>query len=156
MTRKKRRLIMIGSGMILLNLGIQIWAAGRVLNRMRHRIEKGRKRVDMGALTLIMLFLFVGHVLQFSTWALLFLGFGEFADFETALYHSTVNFTSLGYGDIVMSEQWRLLGAFEAANGVLMFGLTTGMVMAALTGLFRQDPNVAKLMDGPPSQSREP
>ncbi len=58
---------------------------------------------------------------------------GEFQDFGTAFYHSAVNFTSLGYGDIVMSEEWRLLGALEAANGVLMFGITAGLVIAVLT-----------------------
>jgi hypothetical protein len=45
-------------------------------------------------------------------------------DYATAFYHSTVNFTTLGYGDIVMPPIWHLLGPLEAANGVLMFGLS--------------------------------
>ncbi|MEM9251119.1 MAG: potassium channel family protein [Planctomycetota bacterium] len=139
--------ILLGSGMILLNLGIQIWAAGRVLRFIVHRIEDGRKGLDMGVLRMIMLFLFLGHIVQFSTWAILFMALGEFGDFETALYHSTVNFTSLGYGDIVMSEQWRLLGAFEAANGVLMFGLTTGLVLSALAGVLKRNPEFEQLVE---------
>jgi hypothetical protein len=66
---------------------------------------------------------------------------GEFTDMETAFYHSVVNFTSLGYGDIVMSPRWRLLGGLEAANGVLMFGVTTGSLMAVMSRLFVRHTN---------------
>lgn len=50
-------------------------------------------------------------------------------EFTTALYYSAVNFATLGYGDIVMSAQWRLLGPIEAANGVLMFGVSTAAML---------------------------
>ena len=49
-----------------------------------------------------------------------------------------MNFSSLGYGDITMSERWRLLGALEAGNGVLMFGLSTGTIFSVMTRLFNQ------------------
>jgi hypothetical protein len=98
-----------------------------------------RIRQNTQVLSITLLVLFLGHFLQFATWASLFLYLGEFQDFETAFYHSTVNFTSLGYGDIVMSERWRLLGALEAANGVLMFGLSAGFVLSVMDALFRQN-----------------
>jgi hypothetical protein len=132
----------IGSGMVVLNLGIQVWAVDRVLRFFQRRnfgrtsASAGTTRGDFKVLSIIMGFLFAGHLLQFSTWALLFIAIGEFNDFGTAFYHSTVNFTSLGYGDIVMSESWRLLGALEAANGVLMFGLTAGLVLSVMDKLF--------------------
>jgi hypothetical protein len=91
---------------------------------------------EVWMLGIVLAMLFAGHVLQFATWAFLFLALREFADFQTAFYHSVVNFTSLGYGDIVMSPRWRLLGALEAANGILMFGLTTGGLMALMSRLF--------------------
>jgi len=89
--------------------------------------------------------LFFGHLLQFATWALLFTWLGEFADLATAFDHSTVNFTSLGYGDIVMSEEWRLLGALEAGNGVLMFGLSAGTILAVMNALFARRKALAGL-----------
>ena len=61
----------------------------------------------------------------------------------TAFYHSAVNFASLGYGDIVMSEKWRLLGALEASNGVLMFGLSAGTLLAVMTNLFARHKEAA-------------
>ena len=84
---------------------------------------------------------------MFATWAMLFLWMGEFEDFATAFYHSTVNFTSLGYGDIVMSEEHRLLGALEAANGVLMFGLSAGAILSVMNGMFNRHKGVSHIKD---------
>jgi len=97
----------------------------------------GRSLQQIVLLALVMLLAMFGNLLQMAAWAGLFVLLGEFADFSTALYHSAVNFATLGYGDIVMSERWRLLGALEAANGILMFGVSTAMMTAALTDLIR-------------------
>jgi hypothetical protein len=67
----------------------------------------------------------------------LFIGLGEFNALYEAVYHSAVNFTSLGYGDVVMSARWKLLGPLEAANGVLMFGMTSAALMAILQQLIK-------------------
>ena len=91
---------------------------------------------DTYVISVVLVMLFVGHLFQAAIWAMLFIYLGEFADFLTAYYHSTVNFASLGYGYIVMSEKWRLLGALEASNGVLMFGLSAGTLLAVMTNLF--------------------
>jgi len=93
---------------------------------------------DIKVICSVMMMLFFGHLIQIAIWATLFLNLGEFSDFLTAFYHSAVNFSSLGYGDITMSEHWRLLGALEAGNGVLMFGLSTGTIFAVMTRLFNQ------------------
>ena len=62
----------------------------------------------------------VGTLLQIVLWGGLFPWLGEFEQAYDAIYHSAVNFTSLGYGDIVMSRERKLLGPLEAVNGVLM------------------------------------
>lgn len=77
----------------------------------------------------------VAHLVEVALWAGIFLLCGEFGDFGTAYYHSAVNYTTLGYGDLVMSPQWRMLGPLEAANGVLMFGLTTAITFAVIQRL---------------------
>ena len=133
----------IGSGMVVLNLGIQVLSMGFVRAHFKRQgylesleptpMESVLSWQHTKNLAIILLFLFLGHLFQFATWGALFVFLGEFQDFGTAFYHSAVNFTSLGYGDIVMSEEWRLLGALEAANGVLMFGITAGLVLAVLT-----------------------
>ena len=79
----------------------------------------------------------VAHLIEMAVWAVLFVICGEFADFGTAYYHSAVNYTTLGYGDVLMSAKWRFLGPLEAANGMLLFGVTTAMVFAIMQHLVR-------------------
>lgn len=78
----------------------------------------------------VMTYLVVGNLGQVAIWAWLFQLLGEFEQFEAAFYHSMVNFATLGYGDIVMSEQHKLLGPLQAINGVLMIGVSTATLMA--------------------------
>jgi hypothetical protein len=70
------------------------------------------------------LILLTALLAQVAVWACGFLLCGALPDYATAFYHSAVNLTTLGYGDIVMPPRWRVLGPLEAANGVLMFGLS--------------------------------
>lgn len=79
----------------------------------------------------LMLILVLGNLAQVAVWALLFEVLGEFQAFSVAFYHSAVNFATLGYGDLVMSEKHRLLGPLEAINGVIMIGISTAALMAA-------------------------
>jgi hypothetical protein len=77
----------------------------------------------------------VTHLIEIALWALVFVLCGEMATFETAFYASAENYTALGYGDIPLSEPWRLLGPLEAINGLLLFGLSTAVMFAVLSRL---------------------
>jgi hypothetical protein len=91
-------------------------------------IENSSRLRSMLLISQVMIMLVLGNLLQGALWALLFMGLGEFAQFREAFYHSLVNFATLGYGDIVMSERWRLLGPIQAINGVLMIGVSTAAI----------------------------
>jgi len=99
--------------------------------RFAHQ-ERESRTLDILLLSAVMLLTLLGNLVQMCIWATLFVLLGEFGDFGTALYHSGVNFASLGYGDIVMSESWRLLGPLEATNGVMMIGVSTAVMTAAI------------------------
>ena len=88
-------------------------------------------------LVVAMLVMTAGSLVQIAVWAALFVGLGEFHELYEAVYHSAVNFTSLGYGDVVMSRSWKLLGPLEAVNGILMLGMTGGALMAIVQQLIR-------------------
>lgn len=94
--------------------------------------------VDILLLSTAMLLMLLSNLTQMVIWAALFLLLGEFGEFATALYHSAVNFVTLGYGDIVMSARWRLLGPLEAANGILMFGVSTAVMTAAVLDVVKR------------------
>jgi ion channel len=72
--------------------------------------------------------LFFGMLAQVLVWAAVFIQVGEISDLQTAFYFSLVNFTTLGYGDIVLSKSRAILGPMEASNGVLMLGLSTSFL----------------------------
>lgn len=88
-------------------------------------------RSTTGLLIGVMLLLVLGNLAQIGVWALLFRLLGEFEQFGDAFYHSSVNFATLGYGDVVMSARHRLLGPLEAINGALMIGASTAILMVA-------------------------
>ena len=133
--------LILGSATVFISMAIQVVVVVlmiRYLSRLVENVdhEKAGFGFDTYIISMVLLILFVGHLFQIAIWAALFMYLGEFTDFLTAFYHSAVNFASLGYGDIVMSEKWRLLGALEASNGVLMFGLSAGTMLSVMTKLF--------------------
>jgi hypothetical protein len=75
------------------------------------------------------------HLIEIALWALVFMMCGEIATFDRAFYVSAENYTALGYGDVLMSERWRLLGPLESINGLLLFGLSTAVLFAVLSRL---------------------
>jgi hypothetical protein len=76
------------------------------------------------------------HLLQILVWAFMYAWRGAMADFTTAAYFSAVTYTTTGYGDLVLPEEWRLVGGVEALTGILMCGLSTGMFFAVFSDIF--------------------
>ena len=101
-------------------------------------------RHDTAVTMWVMLILLTALLMQVAVWAGAFVICGALPDYGTAYYHSAVNFTTLGYGDIVMPRGWRMLGPLEAANGVLMFGLSASAMFAVTNRLielrFKREP----------------
>jgi hypothetical protein len=98
----------------------------------RHR-KKLMHLFSVGGVVLLMFFVSVIEVL---VWSVTYLWLDALEGFEEATYFSMVTFTTLGYGEIVLDEQWRLLASFEAANGIIMFGWTTAIVLAVVQRVY--------------------
>jgi len=142
---------LLGSAIFTLNVVVQSIAVMALVSFLVRRNRLGRLDgsfwLATSALGGAMMILFAAHLFQVGLWAWLFKWVGQFEDFETAFYHSAVNFSSLGYGDIVMQEEWRLLGAMEAGCGILMFGLSTGLGFAVINSMLRRQMAAAKSRD---------
>jgi hypothetical protein len=65
------------------------------------------------------------HSVQVWIWAITFQTVGAFSELEPALYFSLVSFSTVGFGDITLGPDWRLLSALTAANGFISFGWST-------------------------------
>ena len=94
----------------------------------------------MGAITSTVIVLISLHALQIAMWAAAYqvlLPIGELATAEEALYFSFVTFTTLGYGDITLSDGWRLLSGIQALNGILLVGWTTALLFSVVQRMWR-------------------
>ena len=73
------------------------------------------------------------HAIEIAIWALFFLWAECLPDAESAFYFSGVTYATVGYGDVVLPQPWRLLGPLEGLTGILMCGLSTGFFFAVFS-----------------------
>ena len=73
------------------------------------------------------------HLIEIAVWALFYEWQGAIPDLQSALYFSTVTYTTTGYGDVLLPREWRLEGGVEALTGILMCGWSTGFFFAVLS-----------------------
>ncbi|MCH9672464.1 MAG: potassium channel family protein [Gammaproteobacteria bacterium] len=102
----------------------------------------GRRRPVAGGplkwttlLVLTTLWLMASHSVAVWIWSALYFAVGAFETFEPALYFALVSFTTLGFGDVVLDERWRLLSGMTAASGLLLFGFSTAFLFEVLARL---------------------
>jgi hypothetical protein len=131
--------LVVGSAAAICTILLHALPLSATVNFVRRERKLGHLginfRRDMGVAVRIILYAFAAHLIEMALWAALYLICGEFSDFATAYYHSAVNYTSLGYGDIIMSPSWKLLAPLETASGMLLFGVSTAMIFAVIQRL---------------------
>ena len=93
-----------------------------------------------GALCVLSVWLLASMSVTAWIWAAYLLWSGALADLETAVYFSLVSFTTLGFGDIVLDRPHRLLSGMLAANGLVLFGLTTAVLIDLIRSLHTKQP----------------
>ena len=101
----------------------------------RHRRAAGRLRAALfnaGAILMAALGLFALHAGEIWIWASFYWWHAVFADFEQALYFSTSTFVTIGYGDLVLGPNMRILGAIEGANGIILIGWSTAFFFSVV------------------------
>jgi hypothetical protein len=126
----------LGTLLVLISVvvaALAFWVLEVLLIRVRPWITRPPHRAKL------MLMLCVAVLWSFSTvvvgvwiWALAFRALGIFPTLEGAVYFSIVAYTTLGFGDILLPLDWRLLGGMASANGLLNFGLLTAMLVEVL------------------------
>jgi hypothetical protein len=129
----------VGAIAVLCTIFIHALAVAATVNFIRREKRLGREGLglwtNLAIVALAMSFVLVAHLIEIALWAVLFLICGEFKGFGIAYYFSAVNYTTLGYGDLIMSPAWKLLGPLEAADGTFMFGVSTAIIFAVMVRL---------------------
>lgn len=129
--------LLIGSGIITATIVIHVgFAAAVEWVLKREHLWPGRRAGLFRFITLLVgmtLFLLASISISVWLWAHSLLWLGVFQDIETSVYFSLVSFTTLGFGDIILDKDWRILSGLAAANGLLIFGLNTAVLVDFLT-----------------------
>ena len=76
------------------------------------------------------------HMVEIAIWGFFYLWQGCLPDAESAFYFAGVTYTTVGYGDLVLPQQWRVLGPIEGLTAILMCGLSTGLFLAIVSRLY--------------------
>jgi hypothetical protein len=122
-------------------MSVGLRSLGRIHRKAEYVSTAFRRSLVVGGLVLIM---FVATVIEAGIWALTYFSVEAITELEEGLYFSMVTYATLGYGDVVLAHQWRLLSSFQAANGAIMFGWTTAVIVLAIRDISR---SVAQLQD---------
>lgn len=101
--------------------------------------EKGSLLRHTIALTLVGLWLVLALLVIMLAWAVILYLIGIFEGLEPAIYFSSISFTTLGFGDLILPDAWRLLSGFIATGGFILFGLNTAFLYEVLRELRRND-----------------
>ncbi|MGI9462741.1 MAG: ion channel [Aestuariivirgaceae bacterium] len=88
-----------------------------------------RRFSNTGFITVGVLYILLAHTIEVWLWAFVLMVTGAVAGLEPAVYFSLVSFTTLGFGDITLSTEWRLMSALIGANGFLLFGWSTAYMV---------------------------
>jgi len=129
----------LASTMVGATVLVHFWGLLGLTYLMRH--GGGRLKLHVGyvrqatLILLVVLGIFAVHTIEIWLYAVVYLLLGEIRSFEQALYFSTATFTTIGYGDVVITPRWRLFGAIEGANGLILVGWSTTFLLTVTSRL---------------------
>ena len=129
------RQILFGGTVSVVNIAIHAF----VMTIVMYVVQKAKANNKIGSsayLVMVMiptvLVLMVTHTVEVTVWAFAYFIVNAAPEGADRLYFAFVNYTTLGYGDVVPVTRWRLLGPMTAMNGVLLFGWSTAVIFEVL------------------------
>ena len=93
-------------------------------NAKRRSVKLSRIRA-MFTVVLVVFWLLIAHLIEITIWASTFWSVEALHTFESAFYFALVTSTALGYGDITLNVEWRIMGALSSASGLVLYGWST-------------------------------
>ncbi|MEM1059712.1 MAG: potassium channel family protein [Verrucomicrobiota bacterium] len=137
--------IAIGGGLTASNVMVHAVGSAILIQwvpGLAHRwMARAKHWGAIGILLLVASGMLLLHIIEVVIWALAYLfltPITQIPDFETALYFSGSTYTTVGYGDITLETDWRLLTSFEAMAGMLLLGWSTALLFATLREILRK------------------
>lgn len=137
---------------LLLDLTVVINAVGLTL--ILHRLRAPKLGAHLGFWRMTWMLIHIAarvvcmHLAGIAIWAFFYWWQHCLPNFETSLYFSAITYTTVGYGDVVLSPEWRLFSGVEALTGILMCGLSVGLFVAVVSRLYAVRPQAEGRDDG--------
>jgi hypothetical protein len=129
--------LLIGLATSLLNIAVHAIIMAPMSSSAYHMLRRARSAHPRLRLVLVMMatvtVLMAAHLIEIGIWALVYRVLEATPKQIDAFYFAFVNYTTLGYGDILPVEHWRMLGPITAMNGVLLFGWSTAVIFHVLS-----------------------
>lgn len=130
--------VMLGTGVLALcaiihialisaSLPALVWVAEQVIKHHWLRIPM--------LLTTGTIAITIAHTVQIWLWAIILLSIDAIEGFEASFYYATATYTTVGYGDVVLDEGFRIFGAFGSIAGLLTLGISTAFLMGIIVRL---------------------
>ncbi len=138
--------IFVGSLLLILTVLIHSWGTTTLIRFLSGRQggikERFKHRAGFIYLSGIAVFLLILHVAQVVCWAIVYILLAEspnITTFTDALYFSMVTYTTVGYGDVILTGEWRLLSGIQSMNGILLFGWSTALLFMAVQEVWSKE-----------------
>jgi hypothetical protein len=123
-------------GLILVSATVGLQLAAQIVLRKLAKASWSRRGSSLmretTASLIAVLVLLTGMLLQVFAWALLYFVWGDLGNFANCMYFSFASYTTVGANDLSLSPPHRMLGALEAAIGMLMFGWSTALLVQVM------------------------
>jgi polyferredoxin len=134
------RQLLLSGAVSLANIAVHAFVMAAVVGTSRHAMTWKRHRPTFwlaAVMVATVSVLLLAHVAEVVVWSLSYAALGAAPTGADVLYFAFVNYTTLGYGDVVPVQRWRLLGPMAAMNGVLLFGWSTAVIFEVLREAMR-------------------
>lgn len=142
--------LLLGAMMIGLTVVLHALVCDYVLHFLDNHARKlaVRYRKNWQILCLILSVFLIGSALMADMWMWTFLFYYLepllFKDLESALYFAAITFTTVGYGDVVLPPEWRILSGTAAINGMLLFGWSSAFIFEIMVKLYERGRSYGK------------
>ncbi|KAB1072338.1 potassium channel family protein [Methylobacterium planeticum] len=126
--------LMVGAGASVCGITIHSFMMAAVLRVARsHAVRPGYSSMSLAwIMSSAVCVLMAAHTLEVTIWAAIYKAVGIAPVGADLFYFAFVNYTTLGYGDLIPVARWRLLGPVAAMNGILLFGWSTAVIFEIL------------------------
>jgi polyferredoxin len=134
------RQLLLGGVISLGNIALHAAVMAAVVGTARRALKWEHRQSQVWLATVMVAtvaILMLAHAAEVIIWAVAYAMLDVVPAGTDVLYFAFVNYTTLGYGDVVPVERWRLLGPMAAMNGVLLFGWSTAVIFEVLRQAMR-------------------